>query len=271
MLKIAYTSDLHLDFFFKESANIRSGLKHHLTKYFADLDSEYLIHAGDFSHFSPAYEAEVLGELKDWLGLKEIFVVQGNHSGYLTSNFNRKLYNDGLSLISDRQSLMEKAGIQVLDGTTFTLPNGKVIGGANSFYDGSYYYKYASPYSTSINAYWKRYMNDSKYMNLDDFFAYAEAEKKKLKVILNDVDLMVTHIKPVIDDKYFSREYQGELSNGFYCFDFEEEIRNSPITNWIYGHTHVVEEYQVGSTTILANPRGYPAEAIGKIIKHIEV
>jgi hypothetical protein len=275
-MKIAYTSDLHLDFMVKGPGFSKLMIEQHLGNHFKDLDSEYLIVAGDTGHIA-LQNVDFLINLKDMYGLKEIFHVHGNHCGYLINDVERQMFPTGLHKIAYTQDLMTDNGIQVLDGTTFTLPDGVVIGGANSFYDGTIFYRQNHGYNYnsqgSLENYWKRMMNDSKYMRLESFHEYAKQQKDLLKGLKDQVDVMVTHIKPVVSDQYFSKEYRGDLTNAFYSFDFEEEIAiDTRLKAWIYGHTHIVENFNFLGVELLANPKGYPGrESKGKTIKHFEV
>jgi predicted MPP superfamily phosphohydrolase len=273
-MKLAYTSDLHADFFMRDAKASKLLIEKAYGHYFKDLDSEYLIVAGDISHY-PEQSAELLINLKEVYGLKEIFVVLGNHELYLVNDKQRKMFPTGLHKMAYQQDLFALNGIQVLDGTTYELPNGIVIGGANSFYDGTIYYRMTAGYYKSdggLQAYWKRTMSDSKYSGLDDFWEYAKSEKDKLSLLKNSVDIMVTHVKPLVDNKYFHPMYQNDMVNAFYSFDFEEEIAtDTRLQTWIYGHTHMVESFEFLDVDLLANPFGYPSEIRGKTIKHFEV
>ncbi len=273
--KIAFCSDLHLDFFFKPQGNLLHAWKFHFEKYFAELDSKTLIIAGDLSHFTPEQEVEVLLVLKDWLKLKHLIVVNGNHSGYRLSNSLRDRFPTGLHLMAFRTDLMNANGIHALEGNYVEI-DGVRIGGCDSFYDGTIYYRQnqAYMYNTSggIESFWKRTLNDSYNMNLESFHEYVKQQKDLLRGLKDQVDVMVTHVSPLVSDKYFPAPYRGDLTNAFYSFDFEEEIAtDTRLTHWVYGHTHEVCEWDAFGVDVLANPRGYPGEIKGKTIKHLEV
>lgn len=273
--QIAYTSDLHLDFFFKEGSNIPRALDYNFSKYFSELNSDTLIIAGDTSHFTPEYETECILELKHWLGLKEVVIVNGNHSGYLLTKGLQSRFTNGLQLMAFRTDLYNTNGIHALEGNYVEI-DGVRIGGCDSFYDGTIYYRMMSNsmYGTSgtLENYWKRIMNDPYNMKLDSFSEYAKQQKDLLRQLKDQVDVMVTHVKPVVDNKYFPLEYQNDMTNAFYSFDFEEEIvTDSRLQSWVYGHTHTVEQWDFCDVDLLANPRGYPGEIRDKTIKHLEV
>jgi len=69
--------------------------------------------------------------------------------------------------------------------------------------------------------------------------------------------VVVTHHSPCllsIPDKY-KNMYE---MNGGYHSDLSKFILNNPlITLWTHGHTHTMQNYTVGETRIVCNPRGY--------------
>lgn len=275
-MKIAYTSDLHLDFFFKPTSNLLNAWHFHFDKYFAELDSKTLIIAGDLSHFTPEQEVEALLVLKDWLNLENLIVVNGNHSGYRLSDGMRKRYANGLQMMAHRTDLMNANGIHALEGNYIEI-DGIRIGGCDSFYDGTIFYRQNQAWTSysstgSLNRYWKQTMSDSHNMHIDDFHEYAKQQKDLLRGLKDQVDVMVTHVSPLVSSKFSPPKYQNDLSNAFYSFDFEEEIAmDTRLQYWVFGHTHEVSEYEFLGVKVLANPRGYPGEVKDKAIKHLEV
>lgn len=274
--RIAYTSDLHLDFFFKEGSNIPRALEYNFSKYFKGIDSDTLIIAGDLTHHTPEYSIEVLLELKQWLNLKNIIIVNGNHDCYLLGKQLQSRFSNGLQLAAFRTDLYNANGIHALEGNYVEI-DGIRIGGCDSFYDGTIFYRqlaYSSPYSAtgSLERYWKRIMSDSYNMKLESFSEYAKQQKDLLRKLKDQVDIMVTHVKPVVNNKYFPLHYQNDITNAFYSFDFEEEIAtDSRLQAWVYGHTHTVEQWDFHGVDLWANPRGYPNEVRDKTIQHLEV
>lgn len=273
--KIAYCSDLHLDFFFKERSNIQRALDYNFSKYFQDIDSDTLIIAGDTSHFTPEYETECILELKQWLNLKNVITVNGNHSGYRLTKQLQQRFANGLQLMAFRTDLYNQNGIHALEGNYVEI-DGVRIGGCDSFYDGTIYYRMnqAWMYGTSgtLEDYWKRTMNDSKNMKLDSFWEYAKQQKDLLRRLKDQVDVMVTHVNPCADDVAFPKMYKNDMTNAFYSFDFEEEIMlDDRLRYWIFGHTHTPYKYSLGNVSLVTSPRGYPNEVYNKTIDHLEV
>lgn len=54
-------------------------------------------------------------------------------------------------------------------------------------------------------------------------------------------------------------EYRGQsLMNGAYASNLEELVLDNPqIKLWTHGHTHEVQDYMMGDTRVVCNPRGY--------------
>ena len=69
--------------------------------------------------------------------------------------------------------------------------------------------------------------------------------------------VMVTHHAPSfmsIDPMYV----RDKDMNGGYASDLSEFILDHPqIKYWIHGHVHAQNNYKIGDTTVLSNPRGY--------------
>lgn len=273
-MKIAYCSDLHLDFYFSNAKALSERkFRSVFDKYFEDLDSEHLIVAGDVGHH-PMQNLEILKMFQSIYSIKNIITVQGNHEGYRVSNSQRAMFPSGLHKIAYQMDLFEANGITALDGTSVEI-DGITIGGANSFYDGSIYFKQtAGWYSSSggIDSYWKRTMNDHANMKLDDFMMYSKQEKDKLLKLKDTCDIIVTHVKPVIEDRFIHPDFKGELSNCFYTFDWGDNVfSDTKLKYWVYGHTHSVEEYNFADKTLLCNPYGYPKENLDSKIRHLEI
>lgn len=69
--------------------------------------------------------------------------------------------------------------------------------------------------------------------------------------------VVVTHMAPSfqsIHEKYAD----STLMNGAYASDLSEFILDRPqIKLWTHGHVHNVNDYMIGSTRVVSNPRGY--------------
>ena len=116
----------------------------------------------------------------------------------------------------------------------------------------------------------KQIMNDYKHIRGPGYSKLRSEDvlaihKKTVKYIFENVQrdtpdqkvVVVTHMAPTslsIDPKFV-----GKASNGLYYSDLGNQIayEGESIDLWIHGHTHCTKDYQVGTTRVVCNPRGY--------------
>lgn len=67
--------------------------------------------------------------------------------------------------------------------------------------------------------------------------------------------VVFTHMGPSL--KSTNPKYFGNLLNGAYTSDLEDQVIASSPNYWIHGHMHDSIEYELGETKVLVNPRGY--------------
>ncbi len=68
--------------------------------------------------------------------------------------------------------------------------------------------------------------------------------------------VVVTHHAP--SDKSTHPKYLGSPVNGAYSSNLEHVMERYPnIALWCHGHTHSPFDYEIGSTRVVCNPRGY--------------
>jgi len=89
-----------------------------------------------------------------------------------------------------------------------------------------------------------------------------------------DKVVMVSHHAPTF--KSINPKYAGEIiMNHAYASDLSEFILDHPqIDMWIHGHMHHKQQYLVGETWVACNPRGYDGYehiAAGFQLEHLEV
>lgn len=73
---------------------------------------------------------------------------------------------------------------------------------------------------------------------------------------LREGDLVVTHHLPSWRSIHPNRA--ADPDNCFYVADLEELIVERRPRLWMHGHTHESTRYEIGPTTVLCNPFGYP-------------
>jgi Icc-related predicted phosphoesterase len=71
-------------------------------------------------------------------------------------------------------------------------------------------------------------------------------------------DIVVTHMLP--HPNCINSKYAGDPVNHFFMHDMSDLIERVKPRFWVFGHTHHAVHIKVGSTHLLANPRGYPRE-----------
>lgn len=84
--------------------------------------------------------------------------------------------------------------------------------------------------------------------------SYIKNELQKTETVST---VMVTHHAPTFQS--ISPDYVSEtLTNGGYASDLSNLILDNPqIKLWVHGHIHAKNDYMVGNTRVVSNPRGY--------------
>ena len=77
----------------------------------------------------------------------------------------------------------------------------------------------------------------------------------KLKETFDGPTVVVTHHLPTPRSLY--AEEKEEYIRAAYCSDMEEMILKYSPAAWVHGHRHLVQDYMLGNTRIICNPRGY--------------
>ena len=272
-MKIAYTSDLHINHYFgRPNAPLNAKIvEEHFGNYFRDAKSDILLVAGDDGDH-PLQNIEFYNYLKELYGFKHIITVLGNHNAWLSDKYDPVQFIDGIEKLRYTTDLYNSNGITCLEGTTIEI-DGITIGGTHSWYDGKIYTDQMSPYGSPLMTFWKRIMNDSHYMKLDDFYGLCKEEMENLKKLHGKCDVMMTHVCPSVYPKAFVPRYRNDTTNAFYSFDYEEQIHSDPrLKYWAYGHTHDVHQFTTGNCKILTNPKGYPSEQnLSRELRYIKI
>jgi predicted phosphodiesterase len=293
-MKIAYASDIHLDFWISTIDVKKPKFKDNLYDFVdrvlrPDLnDADVLVLAGDLGHYNQQ-TFELLKLLKKEY-YKRILIVYGNHELYLLSDKDKHKYDwDSMNRIEEiKDFCAEHEGIDLLDGNTITI-DGVVFGGACMSWDGSYAKKYypkkADP-GILIDIF-NRDMNDAHYMFADgrDHITYKyayggkhfEASFKPLSFFdeqrakldsIQSCDIMVSHYAPFVSS-VLPPEFE-DIDTTFYVFDGSEDIKRTGCKIWVAGHQHMVYDEMYKGCRMVCSPIGYPKENIPTNIKVIE-
>jgi Icc-related predicted phosphoesterase len=67
--------------------------------------------------------------------------------------------------------------------------------------------------------------------------------------------IIITHHAPSF--KSVHREYRASDINGAYASNLEQLMIDGKVKLWVHGHVHNSNNYMVGSTRVVSNPRGY--------------
>jgi predicted phosphodiesterase len=70
--------------------------------------------------------------------------------------------------------------------------------------------------------------------------------------------IVITH--HALSKRSIPEQFQEDIVSAAYASNLEELIEKSGARLWIHGHIHTCQDYQIGETRVLCNPRGYPNE-----------
>lgn len=285
-MKIAYCSDLHVDFWVSEVNPQNPKTKTKLKKYIEDIlkpvPADVLIVAGDIGHYN-LQNIELLKLLKEYYA--HVIVVTGNHDMYLINQSTSKKYkHDSFKRLTEFYNFCSANGIVCLNGTKVTI-DGITIGGTSMWYN--------LPRESDIIG-WKTSMNDSRliksgkvnefyvplaysggYWHIESTFdtqKYYENEVAKLRD-LGECDVFVSHVLPIVmpDDVRDSRYSKNDRFNIFYESDNIELLKATGATKCIFGHTHINAKFQQDGIDFYASAIGYPSENKYNTIEVFEI
>lgn len=239
-MKIAYTSDLHLEHSLMGPLTNNDG-------------ADVLVLAGDIV-VNDSVNARGSGKIHKWFAdtaknFDHVIYIMGNHE-YYDSKFPA-----AFDELRAKFSYIEN--LHVLENEQIEL-DGKV------FWCGTLWTDCTK--SDPLAMYAIKYgMNDFAYIKLtkDSKFTpetMVEYHNMSLRKMNTSADVVVTHHCPSI--KSVSPAYYNSKLTPAYYSDLENFILDSEIKHWICGHTHYNVEYDIGDTTVHSNCRGYPGERI---------
>jgi len=241
-LKIGLCSDLHLDF--GPGPELPGG--------------EVLILAGDiceYRSFKKELPSVVNFFKNECAKYEQVFMVMGNHEHYRYRL--DKTYASLVELLPANVRLLENEsvdyrGVVFMGATLWTNLNGNspiatiaLKHGMNDYRAIENYYSDTGFYHKLTPEYTYRLHN-----NTLDYFRASLAEYQSRPVVV------ITHHAPSYQSIH--ERYLGDGMNAGYASNLDEFILDHPqIKYWVHGHTHTAFDYQVGSTRVLCNPRGY--------------
>ncbi|TPL02545.1 phosphatase [Mesorhizobium sp. B2-4-14] len=103
---------------------------------------------------------------------------------------------------------------------------------------------------------WQRFLPETAYRMHQQSRLFIDSALKADPI----KTIVVTHHLP--HAKSIPSRFRGDLLNAAFASDLSEVIEDGRPALWVHGHTHDSCDYQVGSTRIVCNPRGYDDENI---------
>jgi Icc-related predicted phosphoesterase len=100
-----------------------------------------------------------------------------------------------------------------------------------------------------------------KLRSLDTAVIHAKSRRWLEEALLtNDVEnvVVVTHHSP--SRRSIPEHYGEDILSAAYASDLDALVSNSQAKVWIHGHIHTQQDYWIGETRVLCNPKGYPDE-----------
>jgi Icc-related predicted phosphoesterase len=95
---------------------------------------------------------------------------------------------------------------------------------------------------------WQFHMQSLKWL-----VTQAEEARKQTVVV-------VTHHAP--SPQSIAPSFRDDPLNPAFASNLEAFMKESGVALWIHGHIHHRSDYTIGSTRVIANPRGYPGELV---------
>jgi predicted phosphodiesterase len=287
---VAFISDLHIDFYIKPKFDGKR-LDDLMDKFIEDemwlKNADILIIAGDNSHY-PIQNKLMLEKIAAKKIYKKIFVTFGNHDMYLVSNSMRKKFATSWDKVMDLKKICDDIDtVEFLDGNIVEV-DGVKIGGVGMWYDFSYGFEHYDITELQMMHKWKDAMtdpdlivgkdrpssiNDSRYeayagygghgkfkIYTFDPIKFFKSEQEKLEKIIEDCDIFVSHIGPVVPPSL--RDEYLDVTTAFYYFDGKKYLMSEKAPKlWTFGHTHDRHDFKVNNTHLVCNPLGYKSEA----------
>ena len=246
-MKFRVFSDIHNEFFNYEE------MFYKIEEMEEDKDST-LILAGDicllsdFSFFKPFFD-RVSKQFKN------VFYIGGNHEWYHGDISTMKVEDVASQYdnIFTKELILEEEKIVIIGDTLwsdFQEENPLVMEESR----------------LRMNDFYLIKKDKQKFLPFDAFSLHTKMKSR----IFEQVDrysekgykvVVVTHHQPSYQS--IIPMHKGDILNGAYCSDLDEEIKTHKIDYWIAGHVHTAMDYNIGETKVIVNPVGYPTQETG--------
>jgi predicted phosphodiesterase len=256
-MKITYCSDLHLnlgDFSLLESP-----------------EADVLILAGDiFIANELLYLDDKNNNITAWIMdrldryvnfinqccslYKNVILILGNHEHYDGT------FNNTAQIITDTFNHLKN--LHFLDNSSIMIQDVLFIGGTLWTDMNQQNLETIEIMTEKINDYHNIFFDNGVFLRNFEVEDGIQEHNKTLNFIQESVKthnkvIVVTHHAPSKRSEH-PRYKKKNLLNFAYHSDLDDFIEtNSQIKYWFHGHTHKKQDYKIGNTRILCNPRGY--------------
>ena len=236
-MKIQYASDLHLEF--RENSRY---IKEHPLQPIADV----LLLAGDIGYLND--DSYSTHPFWDWVSdhFGQTHIVVGNHELY--KYFDLGKMPDGL-IGSIRNNIhIHYNNVIHLESTDIILSTlWAHIKDEDAYYT-----------ERGVSDFYRILYHDNaltwNHFNEEHQKCFAFIKEMVAKSQAKNI-IVVTHHVPSF--RLASSDFSGSPINGAFTVEMEEYIKTSPISYWIYGHSHRNIDKQIGNTFCTSNQLGY--------------
>jgi len=223
-MKIAFMSDVHLDFYEHMPGLVHEGRRNMYYSFSLpeECEADIFVVAGDIHHYFWVRD-NFKRDIEALYG-KPVIFVEGNHDYYYGEFPHMK-----------DPEIFNLEGKRFVTATLWTKP-------------------------TPLAAPFRDMMNDFRLIDKISLFRWEETHEYHARTIFKvDPDIVVTHHLP----SYLSvpERFKGSALSQFYATELGEELvnmRNCKL--WIHGHTHDAQDYTLGNVRVVCNPIGYPGQ-----------
>ncbi len=235
-MKLYIVSDLHLEFENFEPQ---------------DADADIIVLAGDV-HVG----TKGLKWITDHFAAKPVIYVPGNH----------EYYSHAIPTITEKL-------IELTKGTNIHILNNEALTIDNVTFLGSTLWTDFNLFSTQARSglYAQLGMSDFHLIRINPGFRklkwtdILEIHRESLQWIADNVNtkqnnqfVIVTHHLPTLQS--VARQFKDDDLTPAFASNLDYFVALSEAKLWIHGHTHIACDYQLASTRIVCNPKGYPGE-----------
>lgn len=283
-MKIAYASDLHVDFWINELNFLNPRFKNLVDSYIENIlrppEADILIIAGDIGHYNKQ-NIEVLNKLGEYY--KNIVVTFGNHDLYMISKTIQSNYDyNSFNRLSEFKQMCTENGIHFLDGDNIVIDGVRIAGGGmwydidgdisgwkSSTNDAVYIMEHKPLSNEYQGMYGALIPNHNTGFDCEKFY---KNEVKKLENI-SECDVFVSHVIPVkLPPSLLPKS--NRLNNRYrmmYESDNLELLKKIKAKYCIFGHSHTLYNNTYENINFLSSCIGYKSEKLNHKIEVFNV